>query len=141
MEIDRRDFIRNATFLACAACGLGGLAAVQGCKPLAHLPHTYANGVITVRKSDFAIDARYAIIKVAGLPAPIYLSRTEGGEYTALLMLCTHRECEVRPYGAILHCPCHGSEFDAAGNVLQGPANEPLKEFRTTSDTENIYIQ
>lgn len=40
---------------------------------------------------------------------------------------CTHAQCPVtewRPEAGILHCPCHGSEFDprAAGRVVGGPA-------------------
>ncbi len=40
---------------------------------------------------------------------------------------CTHAQCPVtewREAAGILHCPCHGSEFDprAAGRVVGGPA-------------------
>jgi len=40
---------------------------------------------------------------------------------------CTHAQCPVtewRQEAGILHCPCHGSEFDprAAGRVVGGPA-------------------
>ena len=40
---------------------------------------------------------------------------------------CTHAQCPVsewRQEAGILHCPCHGSEFDprAGGRVVNGPA-------------------
>lgn len=40
---------------------------------------------------------------------------------------CTHAQCPVsewRQEAGVLHCPCHGSEFDprAAGRVVGGPA-------------------
>ena len=40
---------------------------------------------------------------------------------------CTHAQCPVtewRQSAGILHCPCHGSEFDprAGGQVVNGPA-------------------
>ncbi len=40
---------------------------------------------------------------------------------------CTHAQCPVtewRENAGILHCPCHGSEFDprAGGQVVNGPA-------------------
>lgn len=43
---------------------------------------------------------------------------------------CTHKGCSVKPSGAELQCPCHGSRFAAAtGKVLKGPAEAPLNAF------------
>jgi len=41
---------------------------------------------------------------------------------------CTHQGCVLREDRALgtWDCPCHGSRFDAAGNVIQGPASRPL---------------
>ncbi len=42
---------------------------------------------------------------------------------------CTHQGCVLRRDDALdtWDCPCHGSRFDRKGDVLQGPANTPLK--------------
>ena len=58
----------------------------------------------------------------------------------ALLMLCTHKGCEVKPAGVILLCPCHDSEFAQDGTVLKGPANVPLSAFRTSHDENHVFI-
>jgi Rieske Fe-S protein len=40
---------------------------------------------------------------------------------------CTHMGCTVAPAGNELHCPCHGSKYNAlTGAVIQGPASRPL---------------
>jgi cytochrome b6-f complex iron-sulfur subunit len=70
---------------------------------------------------------------------PIAISRS-GMEFTALLMQCTHKGCELRSEGTYLVCPCHGSEFDSQGKVLNPPADKALRTFPVRTDEKNIYI-
>jgi glycine/D-amino acid oxidase-like deaminating enzyme/nitrite reductase/ring-hydroxylating ferredoxin subunit len=55
--------------------------------------------------------------------------RDPGGTVHALSNRCTHLGCEVAWNAAELSwdCPCHGSRFATDGEVLNGPATEPLK--------------
>ena len=71
--------------------------------------------------------------------APIFVLKKEG-TFSAVLMLCTHKECEVSPFGKELHCPCHGSEYDINGGVLEGPAEASLKSFKVSSDNDTIHV-
>jgi ubiquinol-cytochrome c reductase iron-sulfur subunit len=56
------------------------------------------------------------------------------------LGVCTHLGCvplgEQGPYGGWF-CPCHGSVYDTAGRIRQGPAPENLliPKYEFTSDT------
>jgi Rieske Fe-S protein len=55
---------------------------------------------------------------------------------------CTHQKCTVaynRDKQRII-CPCHSSNFDLNGKVLNGPAEKPLQTFEATLDPERARI-
>jgi glycine/D-amino acid oxidase-like deaminating enzyme/nitrite reductase/ring-hydroxylating ferredoxin subunit len=66
------------------------------------------------------------IIRVAGKKVAAY--RDAHGKPTLLSPVCTHLKCIVRWNNAdrTWDCPCHGSRFHPTGEVLSGPAEEPL---------------
>jgi glycine/D-amino acid oxidase-like deaminating enzyme/nitrite reductase/ring-hydroxylating ferredoxin subunit len=58
--------------------------------------------------------------------------RDDEGRVHELSARCTHLGCIVSWNSAerTWDCPCHGSRFDHRGQVIQGPAVEPLKPKR-----------
>ena len=94
---------------------------------------------IAVKKDKTTIRP-FIVISVSGLEFPIALYRASDTQYVALWPECTHQNCEVNPRSGILVCPCHGSEYDISGIVLNGPAENNLKSFNVTTDHENIYV-
>jgi len=68
---------------------------------------------------------------------PLCIGRDAGGVY-AMTLTCTHAGCDMGVFGAVspqgIFCDCHGSEFDANGNVVRGPAYQPLDHFDVTVD-------
>jgi glycine/D-amino acid oxidase-like deaminating enzyme/nitrite reductase/ring-hydroxylating ferredoxin subunit len=57
------------------------------------------------------------------------VSRDQEGKWTALSPVCTHLECIVHwnPLETSWDCPCHGSRFNAEGEVIEGPAIKDLE--------------
>ncbi len=62
--------------------------------------------------------------------------RNDKGEVHAVSAVCTHLGCVVHWNGAerTWDCPCHGSRFGTTGDVIAGPAEEPLKRVELRED-------
>jgi Rieske Fe-S protein len=70
---------------------------------------------------------------------PVLLAQPTAGEVVAFSAICTHQQCVVAAAGTEFHCPCHGSMYDAAtGDVIQGPALEPLSEIAVAVSGDRI---
>jgi len=73
-----------------------------------------------------------------GVPGQaVILGRDSNGLY-AMTAICTHAGCDMEGNGSIgpsgVYCSCHGSRFDAQGNVVLGPARLPLQHFAVSVD-------
>lgn len=71
------------------------------------------------------------VIEVEGKPAAVY--RGLDGAIHVRSAVCTHMGCYVHFNDAehTWDCPCHGSRFKPNGDVLAGPAENPLAEIQT----------
>lgn len=56
--------------------------------------------------------------------------------------VCTHQGCNVNwdDQSQSLICPCHGSKFDAQGQVLAGPATEPIKSYTVKVEAGTVLV-
>ncbi|MEV0645236.1 FAD-dependent oxidoreductase [Phytomonospora sp. NPDC050363] len=68
-----------------------------------------------------------AVMQHKGERCAVY--KGDDGEICALSAVCTHLGCIVSFNDAerTWDCPCHGSRFDVDGQVLHGPAIDPLE--------------
>jgi glycine/D-amino acid oxidase-like deaminating enzyme/nitrite reductase/ring-hydroxylating ferredoxin subunit len=74
------------------------------------------------------------ILKLDGKKVAAY--RDERGEVTLCSAICTHLKCIVAWNDAerTWDCPCHGSRFKPTGEVISGPAEEPLEKLPVPDD-------
>jgi Rieske Fe-S protein len=72
----------------------------------------------------------------------IYLTR-QGSGWLALEQTCPHQGCPVawQVDQARFVCPCHGSEYDRLGNVVQGPSARGLYHHLVQVEPDALVIE
>lgn len=71
-----------------------------------------------------------------------YLARLDDGGFLAISRSCTHLSCTV-PWVARENkfiCPCHSSEFDITGEVINPPAPRALDLYPVTIENNVLKI-
>jgi Rieske Fe-S protein len=124
--------VTRRSVLAAGAAGAGAVA-LAACSSSSS---TKDNGPAAPPPANAAL-AKVADIQVgmcvsAKLPdgKAAIVSRPTGDTVAAFSAKCTHMGCTVKPAGGELHCPCHGSKFNAlTGAVIHGPASAPLPKI------------
>lgn len=145
--MERNEFIKS-----CVGFCLGGLfldIGMTGCVSANYFAKsTRNNNILNISKTEFLIEdnsrkkhRNYVLIKTELLGFPIGLYKHSDGEFTAILMQCTHQGCELQANNQLLVCPCHGSEFNSYGIVQNPPAERNLKTFKTTTNNDTIFIE
>ena len=117
------------------APGCGGSSTSPSSAPsLPSVTGTLVNRTLTIN-----VDATSPLAAVGGaatvtVSTGTYLvARTAQAAVTTVTAVCTHEGCAVSGFANSLYvCPCHGSEFNTSGAVVQGPAISPLRQFPTT---------
>ncbi len=71
--------------------------------------------------------------------ARVYVLHDDAG-LRALSAVCTHLGCTVRREGEGFICPCHGSRYNAEGQVTGGPAPRPLRYVQVELDRRGRVV-
>ncbi len=143
--IKRKEFIKQ-----CGKICLGGAVAgsfLESCAGNYYASSTISNNQLAISKREFielknevAKPRKYVLVRTEKLNFPICVYKLNENTYSALLMECTHKSCELTPHGDYLICPCHGSEFNNYGQVQNPPAETDLPNFKVTHNDENVYV-
>ena len=99
-------------------------------------------GVVIAKSADLILrQTRVFSLKDSfGIPTSYSLTRTSRG-VVAFDTRCTHAGAPCVLSESLLQCPAHGSVFDPEnGEVVRGPAVEPLKSYRTLEVNGDVRI-
>ena len=148
----RRDFMKKTILnVGTVAFGTYTIAFLSGCSddditgPSGSFSES--NAVITI---DLTLMENQDLTSVGGTLAlsgntldgqGILLHRSGEDIVKAFSRTCTHRSCTIGAFkNSISDCPCHGSQFNTAGNVVSGPASRSLKQYTATLSDNIITI-
>ena len=122
-DVSRRDFLklaRDGFLYLSGALTLGGLLRFLDFEPNPAPKIEFDIGPA----SNYPLNSRTLLADI-----PAVLLHTESG-FSALSLVCTHLGCSLGNDLDGFSCPCHGSRFNADGDVTHGPADKPLRPLR-----------
>jgi Rieske Fe-S protein len=121
----RRNILSTGAAVAGVAVGTVALAACSSGSGTAAPTGAPAAGATLATLADIPVGEAMTTKTADG--QEIVVARPTDTTAAAFSAICTHQGCAVNAAGAVLNCPCHGSEFDAlTGAVKKGPATSPL---------------
>ena len=132
---NRREFVKDTlTGIGTVAFGSFMLVNQSGCSSPSE-PNN-SDETITV---DLSLSENSALLVVGGALAlgsnvidskGILLYRQSDTNVLAFSRNCTHNSCTIDSFqNGTSTCPCHGSQFNTSGNVVVGPAVNPLTQY------------
>jgi Rieske Fe-S protein len=141
MQIERRKFLESA----CKACLLAGagllISDLTACSPsfkVIKLPIT--QNTVRLPLTSFAKEP-LQIVRPEGWFYDIAVRKTSTEQYEALLLECTHQQNQLIASSKGFNCTLHGSQFGLNGQVIKGPAEDPLKRLSTRLEQGQLVIQ
>jgi Rieske Fe-S protein len=154
MSLSRRTFIKlTGTTAVCTCIGALGASGCAG-NPTSATPSAPAGSYRVQDSRAYLALAKVRTLlgvggaikltvgEVNGAERKVIVVRPDGANYRAFADACTHngKELDYLHYEGVLACCGRNSRFDLAGNVLHGPAEDPLLSYRTWRQGDELII-
>lgn len=149
--MDRRFFMSWLGMGWIASCLPIAIAACTNNEPTpstdasaAPLPAPRADGYQAVGKlTDLEKNGHLLVKNFAGGTVLVTRDPKNSRSLLAVNPTCTHKGCVVEWKGSqsALVCPCHEATFSPAGQVVKGPASQPLKTFAAKLEGDTVLVR
>lgn len=138
METNRRTIMKSAGMVGSAAVVGSSVALTSACESedSSEAPTSGSAEDASVAAGDVPVGSGTVIDETYVVTQP------KEGEFHAFSSVCTHQGCQVRTITEDkITCPCHSSQFSTStGEVLAGPATDPLPKFSVTDSDGTLTI-
>jgi len=93
-------------------------------------------------KMNFVTQSEDAYLRGTAVRS-VWVIKGPQGAFTVFSPVCTHLGCYFtwNDQSGHFECPCHGSVFSMAGQVLGGPAPRPLDALPTKVENGRLSVQ
>ena len=132
-KLSRRDFLIIAEKIFLAASGLFGLGWLV--RYLSFQPDPAPPTQFDLGPAQQYPSGSRTLIGTAHA----VLLHTDSG-FLAFSLICPHLGCTLEITQDAYSCPCHGSKFDQSGELINGPANKPLRQLRVEATPDGRLI-
>jgi Rieske Fe-S protein len=101
-----------------------------------------SNGVATLTiDSSSPLNAVGGAALVQTSSGNLLVTRTAQDTFAAFTATCTHEACTITGFrDQLFVCPCHGSQFNASGRPVSGPASRTLRQYTTAFSGSALTI-
>jgi nitrite reductase/ring-hydroxylating ferredoxin subunit len=133
LPLNRRDFVAAAAVAGvCGVCGLTASSALAQATTQPSSTPLLDVGPASDYTADgptmtWADDHHVIVVR-------------QSGKIFAMTSKCTHHGCVVTDTGSQFNCPCHNSDFQYDGELIDGPAKRALPRYGISVDTDG-HIQ
>lgn len=139
--MERRKFLTSSCKFCMGAALAAAFSELTGCgTPYQVMKTPILNNKVEVPLTSFA-QSNTVFVRPEGWYYDIAVEKKADNTYSALLLQCTHQENQLNVSGDGYTCSLHGSKFDKNGKVRKGPAERSLEHYKTTTDSNNLFIE
>lgn len=148
---NRRDFLKQTTFLCGGALLAGAAITTEACKTKAVAATTttttttpantiaLVDGKVKIPVSEFS--AANAKVYEPATGFKLLVNKNADGTYSAFEYKCPHAGGPLEKKGEELVCPWHDSRFKLDGSLIKGPAVRGLTTYPATVEGTDIVVK
>lgn len=125
----RREFLKGAVLAIGGVAGISLSGCVSSTAPIVRAQVLSNRIRVDLARPELANTGDGIQLSADELDYPILLIRVSPDRFVALSTECMHLGCAVKKQPSVIRCPCHGSVYDLEGKVLNGPTEQPLRQY------------